>query len=191
MKNGTESFRVSFTLDADDAAYFRRRYKRAKAAARARDPEEILTQARSIVAEARSSRKTPKFVLDAITTLEDLALLVEDPEYAAPPKVRNDVIAGIAYFADPDDLIPDEIPGLGFLDDAIMIQLIASDFRHELRGYRKFRRALDNLHHQPHSNAARSRRAKTVPTLRARIRGEITARTARDASKRPFKSITW
>ena len=191
MKNGNESFRISFTLDAEDANYFRRRYRKAKAAAKTRNSEEILAQARTIVAQAKRSRKTPKFVLDAISTLEDLAHLVEDKEYAAPPKLRDDVLAGIAYFADPDDLIPDDVPGLGFLDDAIMIHLIANDFRHDLRGYRKFKRTLDNLHHKPSSAPGRARREKAIPALRSRIRGEITAIKARDEARSPFKRIAW
>jgi uncharacterized membrane protein YkvA (DUF1232 family) len=134
-KNGTETFPVCFTLDADDVRYFQRRYRKARAA-ETRSSEELLEQTRSIVARAKGSPKTPEFVLEAISTLEDLVHLAEDREYAARPALRNDVLAGLAYFADPDDLVRDDVPGLGLLDDAIVIQLIAKDFRHELRGYR-------------------------------------------------------
>jgi uncharacterized membrane protein YkvA (DUF1232 family) len=136
-KNGPETFPVCFTLDADDVRYFQRRYRKARAGAKNRSPEEILQQARSIAAQAKRSGKMPEFVLEAISTLEELARLVEDPEYAAPPALRSDVLAGIAYFADPDDLIRDDLPGIGFLEDAIVIRLIAKDFRHEPRADHK------------------------------------------------------
>ena len=45
---------------------------------------------------------------------------------------------GIAYFAEPDDIIPDRVPVLGFLDDAIMIELVVQELEHELEGYEDF-----------------------------------------------------
>ena len=44
----------------------------------------------------------------------------------------------LAYFVDPDDLIPDRIPGLGYLDDAIMVELVLQELHHELDAYDKF-----------------------------------------------------
>ncbi|MFB3125280.1 MAG: YkvA family protein, partial [Woeseiaceae bacterium] len=43
-----------------------------------------------------------------------------------------------AYFCEPEDLIPDHIPGLGFLDDAIMIELVVRELHHEIEAYRDF-----------------------------------------------------
>lgn len=51
---------------------------------------------------------------------------------------RERVLSVLAYFTDPDDLIPDEIPGLGFLDDAIMIELASKELRHEIEAYTDF-----------------------------------------------------
>ena len=48
-------------------------------------------------------------------------------------------MSALAYFAEPEDLIPDDIPGLGFLDDAIMIELICRELRHEIEAYQDFR----------------------------------------------------
>ena len=42
------------------------------------------------------------------------------------------------YFAEPEDLIPDRIPALGYLDDAIMIELMARELRHDLEAYDDF-----------------------------------------------------
>jgi len=44
----------------------------------------------------------------------------------------------LAYFTEPDDLIPDHIPGLGFLDDAIMVELVVRELEHEIEAYRDF-----------------------------------------------------
>ena len=46
----------------------------------------------------------------------------------------------MSYFVDPMDMIPDDMPGLGYLDDALMTELIVRELRHDLDGYRDFRR---------------------------------------------------
>jgi uncharacterized membrane protein YkvA (DUF1232 family) len=48
------------------------------------------------------------------------------------------VLTALAYFADPADLIPDHVPGLGFMDDAIMVELVTRELKHELDAYRDF-----------------------------------------------------
>lgn len=54
---------------------------------------------------------------------------------ATPTRVRGVLIAALAYFVVPADLIPDFIPALGFTDDAavlaIAIKLVASSIRPE------------------------------------------------------------
>jgi uncharacterized membrane protein YkvA (DUF1232 family) len=45
---------------------------------------------------------------------------------------------GLAYVADADDLVPDNVPVLGLLDDAIMLELVLRELQHELDGYEEF-----------------------------------------------------
>jgi hypothetical protein len=48
------------------------------------------------------------------------------------------VVQALAYFAEPTDLIPDQLPALGFLDDAIMVELVVQDLRPEIEAYDDF-----------------------------------------------------
>jgi uncharacterized membrane protein YkvA (DUF1232 family) len=178
------TFKVSFTLDDADASYFRGLYRKAKKGAADQEPEQIIREARDVVRRVRESKKTPHFVVDAISILADLTDLIQDEEYAAPKKVRSEVLAGIAYFTNPEDLIPDHVPGLGFLDDAIMVKFIEDEFKHELWGYRKFRKLRDSAEQRPWSEAARGRLHKRLDADRRRIRGEIEKRQAQAATRR-------
>jgi uncharacterized membrane protein YkvA (DUF1232 family) len=177
-------FKVTFTLDEADASYFRSLYRKAKKGAVGQDPAKIIREAKAIVKEVRASKKTPAFVSEAISVLSDLTDLIQDDEYAAPAPVRNQVMAAIAYFANPDDLIPDHIPGLGFLDDAIMIKFIEDEFKHELWGYRRFRAHRDTAEQRPWAAAGKERLRKRLDSDRKKIRGEISKREAKDAQKK-------
>ncbi len=57
---------------------------------------------------------------------------------ALPEADAARVLNALAYFCEPEDLIPDHIPGIGYLDDAIMIELVANELRHEFEAYTDF-----------------------------------------------------
>jgi uncharacterized membrane protein YkvA (DUF1232 family) len=181
-------FRVTFTLDESDAAYFKNLYRKAKKGAKTQSPEQIIQEARAIVKDVRASKKTPVFVQDAISVLSDLVDLIQDHDYAAPQKVQIEVLAALAYFSDPEDLIPDHIPGLGFLDDAIMVKFIEDEFKHELWGYRKFRKIRDSSEQRPWASTAKGRLKERLAADRKKVRGEIAEREAREALKKQSKA---
>ena len=64
--------------------------------------------------------------------------MLKDIEWRLPQAEANRVLNALAYFAEPEDLIPDNIPGLGYLDDAIMIELICRELKHEIEAYQDF-----------------------------------------------------
>ena len=176
-------FKVSFTLDEQDASYFRGLFRKARKQASEQDPTEILSAARSLVESVRRSKKTPNCVLEAIETLEDLTQVIEDKDWAAPKKIVNEVVAALAYFANPEDLIPDHIPVLGFLDDAIMIKFVEEEFRHELSAYRKFRKFRDGAEHRPWTQVASKRLPGRLEAMRKKLRADVAARKAKDEAK--------
>ena len=51
---------------------------------------------------------------------------------------RSRVLNALVYFCDPEDLIPDHIPGLGFLDDAIYVELVIRELKAEIESYEEF-----------------------------------------------------
>jgi len=183
---GSTAFKVTFTIGEEDAAYFRSRFRKAKAAAKKMDRDEILRASSKLVTTVRRSKRTPKFVIDAIASIEDLVQLIEDEAYRAPKAVSNQVLTALAYFANPDDLIPDEIPVLGFLDDAIMIKFVEKEFKHELAAYRKFRRFSRGAEQRPWTGVATNRLPGRLEAQRKKLRSEIEKRKKADQKKGVF-----
>jgi len=50
-------------------------------------------------------------------------------------------IAAILYFVNPFDLIPDFIPGIGYLDDAVVIALAVASIRKDLENFREWEKS--------------------------------------------------
>ena len=178
------SFKITFSLDQEDVAYFRRLFKQARKAAASMDEAKILRGAKRLLVDVRRVKKTPKFVLEAMTTLEDLLELIEDADYNPPRPVRNRIMGALAYFGNPGDLIPDHIPVFGFLDDALMVKLVEDEFRHELVAFRKFRKYRAGAEQRPWTTAARGRLPERLDLQRKKLRGEVERKLQREAGKR-------
>ena len=145
-----EKFKVAFSLDEADAEYFRSLYRKAKKGAAGAGSRSRSSSTRAASCSACAARRRRRASCsEAIDVLADLVDLIQDEDYAAPQRVKTEVLAGLAYFSEPEDLIPDHVPGLGFLDDAIMVKFIEEEFRHELWGYRQFRKLRDFVRAAP------------------------------------------
>ena len=59
---------------------------------------------------------------------------------------------------DPEDIIPDDIPGIGMLDDAVMIELVFRELRHEIEAYEDFCAWRWSLPKRPRDAEAQARR---------------------------------
>ena len=81
---------------------------------------------------------TPGFILERIQKLHLLIRMLTDLEWRLPHQEATRVLNALAYFTEPEDLIPDHIPGVGLLDDAIMIELVIRELEHEIEAYRDF-----------------------------------------------------
>lgn len=131
------SMRVSFEISDKDISHFRDCMHKARDAVKDAEDEEIIEAAESLFEEIRSAR-APQFVRQRLHRLEAMVNMVRDDEWAMPDSDRHRVLCALVYFCDPEDLIPDSIPGIGFLDDAIMIELVFRELRHEIEAYDDF-----------------------------------------------------
>lgn len=129
--------RVTFDLEDKDLRFFRASMKQAKSAAQQVGEAEILQKAEEMVEEVKAS-KVPLFVMQRIEQLNALIDMARDEEWALASSERKNVLAALAYFADPEDIIPDDVPVLGYIDDAIMIELVVTELKHEIDAFNDF-----------------------------------------------------
>lgn len=129
--------KIVLELDDSDLKHFRLIMQQACATAANARPEEVVAAAEALLSNV-SERSIPQFVESRLESLRDLIDMIQDQEWRLPEENRQRVLHALAYFTEPEDLIPDSIPGIGYLDDAIMIELAVRELGPEIDAYRDF-----------------------------------------------------
>jgi uncharacterized membrane protein YkvA (DUF1232 family) len=131
-------FRISFELTDRDLHFFRNALRQSREAVRDAEDTEIIEAIHSVLDEIRSSAPLPDFVATRIPELESLIRMLSDDEWQLPVEDRERLLATFVYFADPEDILPDDIPVIGYLDDVIIIELVARELVHVREAYDDF-----------------------------------------------------
>jgi uncharacterized membrane protein YkvA (DUF1232 family) len=174
----TQILKINFELNERDFGYFRERVEQAVKSVAGKDEQTIIGGAKGLVASALAA-SPPDFVRAGVAKLEQFIAMLEDKDWKLEGDHRARILSALAYFADPNDLIPDATPGIGYLDDAIMIELVARDLADDLQSYKQFCDA-----------RARNGSPQQMAALRARLQSKIAARYAameRRLTSSPFR----
>lgn len=131
------SLSVTLEFSERELDYFRSIMHRVRERNGHRTPEQIADAAAAEVKRLQSVPRSP-FVARRIERVGRLIAMLQDPEWALPAAERGRVLDGLAYVADAQDLVPDNVPLLGLVDDAIMLELVLRELQHELDGYEEF-----------------------------------------------------
>ncbi len=141
--------KLSFELSDRDLRYFRKALKQSREAVRDAEEQEIVDAIRQALDEIRSNEPLPDFVARRIPALELLVQMLTDDEWQLPTNQRERLLAMFVYFSDPEDILPDHIPVIGYLDDVIIMELIMRELQHVSDAYddfRQFREDFDKRH---------------------------------------------
>lgn len=131
------SFSINIDLSERDLEPFRAAQKAATESARDVSEADVIAASEKLLAESRTM-EVPAFIAERLNRLDDLIAMLRDEGWALPGEHRQRVQSALHYFVDPRDIIPDTVPVLGFLDDAIMIELCVRELQPELKAYEEF-----------------------------------------------------
>ena len=130
--------KISFELTDRDLIFFREALKQSRNAVRDAEESEIIDAINNVLDEIRQNEPLPDFVGKRIPELESLISMLTDDEWHLPDADRERLLATFVYFADPEDILPDNIPVIGYLDDVIIIELIVRELHHVRVAYNDF-----------------------------------------------------
>jgi uncharacterized membrane protein YkvA (DUF1232 family) len=129
---------ITFTLSDSDLERFQAIIDQARESVQDESTAaEVEAAARALILETQKS-ELPEFIASRMIKLNVMINMINDEEWKLSDEDRKRVLSALAYLCNPDDLIPDHIPGLGFLDDAIYAEIIIREMRPEIELYMEF-----------------------------------------------------
>ncbi len=131
------SLAITIELGDADLQHFIDAMHHAQQEAKNLSAREITDAASRLLVEGHKTT-LPNFIAERLSKLDSMIAMVHDTGFALPQEECQRVLACLAYFANPHDIIPDGVPVLGFLDDAIMIELCVRELQHEIEAYEDF-----------------------------------------------------
>ena len=130
--------KFSIELSNRDLRFFREALKKSRNAVSHAEESEIIEAIGDVLAEIKNEEPLPDFVSKRIPQLESLIRMLQDDEWCLPKDARERLLAAFIYFADPEDIVPDHIPVIGYLDDIIIIELVVMELQHAREAYDDF-----------------------------------------------------
>jgi uncharacterized membrane protein YkvA (DUF1232 family) len=134
---------ITFTLSDRDLERFKTIVMKARSTASNSQGKADIEKAAYKIVDVAMNTDLPDFIAERLLQLKTLLEMMKDTEWDLSEVDRERIISAMAYFADPIDLIPDHIPGIGFLDDAMFVEIIIRELRSEISAYGEFCRFRD------------------------------------------------
>ena len=129
---------ITITLSDDDLERFQESIDKGKlAVVDSESAAKIEEQASELIEKARVV-DLPNFISERLLKLQVLINMIRDEEWKLSDDERNSIRSALYYFIDPEDVIPDHIPGIGYLDDAMYAEIVIQELRTEIRLYQEF-----------------------------------------------------
>jgi uncharacterized membrane protein YkvA (DUF1232 family) len=129
---------ITFTLSDQDLERFQAIVDQARTTVQDDDAAAQVEAAARSLLQQTSAQDLPEFIADRMARLGIVIEMINDAEWQLAQDERRNVLSALAYFCEPEDLIPDHVPGLGFLDDAIYAEIVLGTLQNEIGLYEEF-----------------------------------------------------
>lgn len=129
---------ITITLSDEDLEKFQESIDKGKLAVKNDEEAKRVENAAAAAIEQARTVELPPFISDRLLKLQILLNMIRDDEWQLREEERNSICSALYYLVDPEDVIPDHIPGIGFLDDAIYAEIVIQELRMEIRMYQEF-----------------------------------------------------
>ena len=129
---------IIIRLSDDDLEKFQQIVDRGKQALTGEDKAGAVEQAATELFQKTKGQALPKFVAERFQKLNLLSKMIADEEWKLSDEERNAIAGALYYFVDPNDVIPDHIPGIGYLDDALYAEIVIRELQVEIESYLEF-----------------------------------------------------
>ena len=172
--------RLTLELSDRDLNFFRQALGKAREAVRHADEADIVEAIGDVLSEIKEADPLPDFVARRIPQLETMIQMLKDDEWRLPKDERERLLSTFVYFGDPEDIVPDHIPVIGYLDDVIIIELVVLEMPHVRAAYDdfcEFRARYDQRFSTGHDTAVRSDR---IDRKRQQLQQRMTRRLQKE-----------
>lgn len=181
--------RFSIELTDRDLRFFRKALRHSREAVRDADEPEIVEAIGDVLAEVKNETPLPDFVAKRIPQLESMIRMLKDVEWKLPKDDRERLLATFVYFGDPEDILPDHIPVIGYLDDVIMIELVVRELSHVREAYDDFCEFRDNYDKRFGDGHDAAVRRDRIDRKRQQLHQRMKRRTRSDRKSRRHRGI--
>ena len=168
----------------------RRALRKARSAVHHADEADIVDAIDDVLGEIKSKGPLPDFVALRIPQLESMIRMLKDEEWRLPVDERERLLATFLYFGDPEDIVPDDIPVIGYLDDVIIIELVMRELHHVRAAYEdfcEFREGYDRRNRTGNDTVVRRDR---IDRKRQQLHQRMKRRVAKDRKSRK-STVLW
>jgi len=172
---------ISITIDLSDKD-IERLNNAVKSSSQASDKASIeaATAAAEKLIDDAAKGDVPEFISMRLHQLDEMIAMIRDEGWALGGEDQQRVLSALSYFIDPNDIIADSTPVLGFLDDAIMIEICSRELMPELNAYAEFCEFRQNEAERRGLDPATVGRAEWLSERRSELQDRMHRRRARD-----------
>ena len=129
---------ITFTLSDRDLERFKTIISNSRHSADEQQGQQGIEQATRKLVELAMNTDLPDFIASRLLQLKTLLQMMQDEEWGLQESEKSRINSALSYFVDPADLIPDHVPGIGFLDDAIFVEIVIRELQEEISVYNEF-----------------------------------------------------